>query len=141
VGWIQQLPWCSVTKLYRKFFLHGYLSLIQDGVEFIDASSIEIGDGVHIFSGVRLDGRGLIGKICIGDQVSSSAWRYRAVDNGCIEIGERTFIGPYTCIAGPGSVKIGKDCLIAAHTGIVSNNHNFADPAQKIRDQLPKREF
>jgi len=35
---------------------------------------IEIGDGVHIFSGVRLDGRGQIGKICIGDQVSS-AWR------------------------------------------------------------------
>jgi len=49
--------------------------------------------------------------------------------------------GSYTCMAA-GSVKIGKDCLIAAHTGIVANNHNFADPAQKIRDQgYPKREF
>jgi len=111
-------------------------------VEFIDASSIEIGDGVHIFSGVRLDGRGQIGKICIGDQVFFSVALISELLITAVSIGERTFIGPYTCIAGPGSVKIGKDCLIAAHTGIVATITTL--PILHRRSEikgLPKREF
>ncbi|MBD2123990.1 acyltransferase [Trichocoleus sp. FACHB-262] len=56
-------------------------------------------------------------------------------DHGYVEIGQETYIGPYTCIAGPGHVIIGKDCLIASHSGIYASNHDFGNPSQKIRDQ------
>ncbi len=39
------------------------------------------------------------------------------------------------CIAGPGDIKIGKDCLIAAHSGIFANNHIYSDPTQLIMSQ------
>jgi len=35
-------------------------------------------------------------------------------ENGHITIGEDTYIGPYVCMAGPGSIQIGKDCMIAS---------------------------
>jgi len=95
---------------------------IEDGAEFLGAAGIKIGNEVDIYRDVRLDARGQGNKICIADQVALE----RGVDirvareNCCIEIGESTFIGPYTCISGPGDVKIGKDCLIAAHSGIVA---------------------
>jgi acetyltransferase-like isoleucine patch superfamily enzyme len=123
--------------LYRIFVSRiGASTFIQDGVEFIGASCIEIGDGVHIFRGVRIDGRGQNNRICLGNQVAiERGVDIGACENSCIEIGERTFIGPYTCIAGPGDIKIGKDCLIAAHSGIFANAHKFANPLEKIRNQ------
>jgi len=84
---------------------------IEDGAEFLGAAGIKIGNEVDIYRDVRLDARGQGNKICIADQVALE----RGVDirvareNCCIEIGESTFIGPYTCISGPGDVKIGKD--------------------------------
>jgi acetyltransferase-like isoleucine patch superfamily enzyme len=59
----------------------------------------------------------------------------RSLDRGYIMIDESTYIGPYTCLAGPGRVKIGKNCLIGSHSAIYANNHNFADSQQKIVDQ------
>lgn len=123
--------------IYRTIFKQmGSSVFIQDGAEFISASRIEVGDGVHIFRGVRLDSRAANSRICIGDRVALERGVIIGADeNGCIEICENTYIGPYTCISGPGHVKIGKDCLIAAHSGIFANNHNFADLTRKIRNQ------
>lgn len=123
--------------LYRQIFRRmGKAVFIQDGAEFVGSHNIEIGDRVNLFRGVRINARDNNCKIRIGEQVAIE----RGVDisggeNCRIEIGERTFIGPYTCIGGPGDIKIGKNCLIAAHTGIVANNHIFADPILAIRDQ------
>ncbi|MCF4966377.1 acyltransferase [Nostoc sp. CMAA1605] len=124
--------------LYRKIFAQmGRSVYIQDGVEFINASCIEVGNGVHLFKGVRLDARGHINnKILLRDGVAIE----RYVDIGCladtcIDIDSETFIGPDVCIAGPGNIKIGKRCLIAAHSGIYANNHNFTDPTQPIKYQ------
>lgn len=139
VGWIPTIALGVVIRnlLYRTIFKRmGTSIFIQDGAEFVSAASIEIGDRVYIFRGVRLDGRGQNSRICIRDQVVLERGVDIASGENCsIEIGKRTFIGPYTCISGPGHVKIGNDCLIAAHSGIVANNHNFADPVQKIQDQ------
>ncbi len=123
--------------LYRTIFKQlGTAVFIQHGAEFITASHIEIGDEVHIFRGVRIDGRGQNNRICIRSQVAlERGVDIGALENSSIEIGERTFISSYTCIAGPGDVKIGKDCLIAAHSGIFANNHTFVDSMQRIRDQ------
>ena len=133
---------------YRAIFAGiGKSVYIQDGVEFSGTSSIEIGNGVYIFRGVRLDGRGYKNnkicpentknKICLKNGVALE----RNVDIGALDettfihIDQNTFIGPGTCIAGPGNIKIGRDCLIGAQSGIFANNHNFADLELPIREQ------
>jgi acetyltransferase-like isoleucine patch superfamily enzyme len=124
--------------LYRSVFARiGSNVYIQEGVEFLGCSNIELGNGVYIFRGVRIDAQGqsnnklyLDNKVAIERNVNIGC-----MDNTCIHIGEETFIAPDVCIAGPGEIKIGKRCLIAAHTGIYANNHNFADPFKPIKDQ------
>ncbi|MFQ4141988.1 acyltransferase [Chlorogloeopsis sp. ULAP02] len=123
--------------LYRFIFVRiGSSVYIQHGVEFLGASCIEIGNSVHIFKGVRIDARGDNNKILLEQGVAIE----RNVDIGCldntsIQIAQDTFIGPGVSITGPGNIKIGKRCLIAAHSGIFANNHTFADPLRYIADQ------
>lgn len=143
VGWVPRIALgVELRKLLYRTILKrmGTSVFIQEGVELIDAFGIEIGNEVKIFRDVRLNNRGSNNsqnnRICIGDQVHLERGVFTSCFNStCVEIGERTFIGHYTCIAGPGNVRIGNDCLIAAHSGIYANNHNFADPMQKIRNQ------
>ena len=124
--------------LYHAIFSRiGSSVYLQDGVEFLGADAIEIGNGTYIFKGVRIDGRGhknnriqLENGVVIEHNVVIGA-----LDNTRIHIGEDTFIGPSACIAGPGNITIGKHCLIAAHTGIYANNHNFTNPTQLIKYQ------
>ncbi|MDZ8055412.1 MAG: DapH/DapD/GlmU-related protein [Aulosira sp. ZfuVER01] len=124
--------------MYRAIFARlGSSVYIQDGVEFISTDAIEIGNGAYIFKGVRIDGKGhennrihLENGVVLERNVLIGA-----LNNTCIHIGQDTFIGPSVCIAGPGEIKIGKHCLIAAHTGIYANNHNFADPSEPIKYQ------
>jgi galactoside O-acetyltransferase len=109
---------------------------IQNGVDFLGTNFIEISQNVFIFKGVRIDGKGENNKIYLGNKVAIE----RNVDIGCLDntsiyIDDETFIGPNVCIAGPGNIKIGKYCMIASHSGIYANNHNFADPTELIRDQ------
>ncbi|WP_199120906.1 DapH/DapD/GlmU-related protein [Pedobacter sp. ASV28] len=44
---------------------------------------------------------------------------------GKILIEERTFLGEFVSIYGHGDVRIGKDCLIAMNTSILSSNHSI----------------
>ncbi len=133
--------------LYRAIFARiGSSVFIQDNVEFSGASSIEIGSGVYIFRGVYIDGGGYSdkklslenknNKICLENGVAIERnVNIGALGGTFIHIGQNTFIGPGTCIAGPGDIKIGKNCLIAAQSGIFANNHNFADMELPIREQ------
>lgn len=99
-------------------------------------NKIWIGDRVHIDSGVRINTAGENCSIYLHEQVNLDCGvDIKAHDFGLIEIGAATYIGPYTCIAGPGSIKIGKNCLIASHSGIYGNNHKFADPTCRIQEQ------
>ncbi len=138
---------------------------IQSGVEFVQPRYIEIGNNVTINRGVYLSSAATnktqVGNnsVCLEDRVNlglgvqintfgNNSQIYlrkqvildrgvdiRALDEGYIEIGESTYVGPYTCLAGPGPIKIGKSCLIGSHSGIYGNNHNFADPQHKIVEQ------
>ena len=124
--------------LYRTIFRRiGSSVYIQDGVQFISTGAIEIGNGVYIFKDVRIDGKGhennriyLENGVIIERNVLIGA-----LDNTSIHIGQDTFIGPSVCISGPGDIKIGKHCLIAGHTAMYANNHNFADPTEPIKYQ------
>ena len=138
---------------------------IQPGVELVQANHIKIGDRVIINRGAYLSSAGTskteVGNnlICLEERVNlgfavqintfgNNSQIYlrkkvildrgvdlRSLDRGHIEIGESTYIGSYTCLAGPGAIKIGKNCLIASHSGIYANNHNFADPTLTIVEQ------
>ncbi len=115
---------------------------IQHGVDITGSSFIEIGNGVNIFKGVRLDAKGhQNNRMYISNQVTIE----RNVDIGCMDntsiyIGENTYIAPGVCIAGPGDIRIGKNCMIASHSGIYANNHVFTDLLLPIREQGITRE-
>ena len=110
---------------------------IQHGVEITGSSFIEIGNGVNIFKGVRLDAKGhQNNRMYISNQVTIE----RNVDIGCMDntsiyIDENTYIAPGVCIAGQGDIRIGKNCLIASHCGIYANNHVFTDLLLPIKQQ------
>ncbi len=123
---------------YRLLFKKmGTSVYIQSGTEFSRLNNIEVGSKSFIARGVSIDIRTANCKVLIGTDVKldKGVVINTAGDNCCIEIDEHTFIGPYTCIGGPGNIKIGKYCLIAAHTGIIANNHIFSDPTAMIRKQ------
>jgi len=141
VGWIPR-PLGTVLRrlMYRTILARVGKSLyMQTGIELMGANYIEIGDHVKILRDVRINAFAPNSKIYLGDRVCLD----RGVDiilvthegNCNVEIGEYTYLGPYTCMAGPGHIKIGKSCLIASHTGIYANNHNFADPTRYIGEQ------
>ncbi|BCL37468.1 acyltransferase [Nostoc sp. MS1] len=124
--------------IYKTIFAHlGNSVYIQHGVEFVNACNIEISDGVYLFKDVRLDAKGHPNnKIYLADGVVIE----RNVDIGCLEntrihIDEETFIATNVCITGPGDIRIGKRCMIAAHSGIYANNHIFIDPTLPIKYQ------
>ncbi|WP_009632362.1 acyltransferase [Synechocystis sp. PCC 7509] len=123
---------------YRLIFKKiGRSVYIQDGAELIGANKIEVGSDSYIASGASIIIRAINSKVLIGSRVKIDKGVIigSSGDNCCIEIDEHTLIGSYTCIGGPGNVKIGKYCLIAAHCGIIANNHIFSDPIEMIRQQ------
>jgi acetyltransferase-like isoleucine patch superfamily enzyme len=124
--------------VYRIIFAQmGSPVYIQNGVEFMGTDCIEIGNGVYLFKGVRIDAKGHPNnRVNLDNGVAIE----RNVDIGCMEdtcihISEEAFIGPDVCIAGPGNIKIGKRCMIAAHSGIYANHHNFTDAIKPIKYQ------
>lgn len=142
-GLIGDLPAIALGPKLRKLIYRSLFSrmgksiYIQNGVELLGAHNVELGDGVHLFKGVRVDALGhennkitLEAGVAVERNVDIGA-----LDNTHIYIDKGTFIGVGTCIAGPGNVKIGKRCLIAAHSGIFANNHKYADPLKYIADQ------
>jgi acetyltransferase-like isoleucine patch superfamily enzyme len=126
------------TLLYRNIFAGiGKSVYIQYDVEFINPSCIQIGNHVRISRGVNLDANGHKNNIIsLADGVELDyGVDIKALNDTSIYIDKGTFIGPYVCIAGSGNIKIGRDCLIAAHSGIFANNHIYCDPIQPIGSQ------
>jgi acetyltransferase-like isoleucine patch superfamily enzyme len=99
-------------------------------------NGIYIEDEVKIGYGVRIRCNGKNSKIYLREHaILERGVDIRSLDNGLIDIGKFTYIGPYTCFAGPGPVIIGNNCLIASHSGIYGNNHCYADPMRNIVEQ------
>jgi acetyltransferase-like isoleucine patch superfamily enzyme len=123
---------------YRLLFKKmGNSVYIQNGAEFSGTNNIEVGSEAFIARGASIVIRTPNTRVVLGNKVAldKGVIINASSDNCSISIDENTYIGPYTCIGGPGPVKIGKHCLIAAHSGIVANNHIFSDPTELIRNQ------
>ncbi|WP_281258927.1 acyltransferase [Stenomitos frigidus] len=150
-------------KLLRRLLYRPILKTIGKGVnidhdcKFLGAQRIHLGDETfisHNVSFATLPNNQIVLRpnVSLGDNVSLNSDGHdskillhegvkldRGVDlrahGGCIEIGQNTYIGPYGCLAGPGCIRIGRDCMIASHTGIYANNHNFDDLTRPINVQ------
>lgn len=137
VGWVPLSPGRTLRRLLYRLFLArlGNAVQIQPQVEFVHSRGIEIGNGVKIDRGVSLRNYGQDSRICLEDWVEIDLGVIiKTHCRGKINIGEYTYIGPYTCISG-NYIKIGKACRIASHLGIYASNHNFDDPERKIKEQ------
>jgi len=64
-------------------------------------------------------------------------WDSEDGKTGTIEVGEKTWIGPYNNLrlAGSGYIKIGRRCLVSQFCSFISHNHGIARHAP-IQDQL-----
>jgi acetyltransferase-like isoleucine patch superfamily enzyme len=101
-----------------------------------DGGTMTLGAGSFLHEQVRIQSVGQFGQVVLRDRVTLE----RGVDllsceNGQIEIGSDTCLGPYTCVAGPGRITIGNFCLISSHCGIYANNHIFTDLSRPIAVQ------
>ncbi|MGJ3245969.1 MAG: acyltransferase [Elainellaceae cyanobacterium] len=140
IGLLGEIPSSIGRRLrnmvYRPFFAElGTGVVIRPGVEFLGFDRISMGDRISLHRGVRLRRMGPHSCIQIGDRVTcDKGVDIKSHGKGAIEIGARTYFGPYTCLSGS-KLKIGSDCLIASHCGIYANNHNFGDPNRKINQQ------
>ena len=116
----------------------GFGAVFSKGVE-IDIEQdnyLQIGERVNLARDVGISCRGQKNKIKLADLVSlDRGVDLRAFGGSKLHIGDRTYIGPYTCIWGYGRISIGKNCLIASHSSLYAHNYNFRDPNQKIREQ------
>ncbi|XGV94899.1 MAG: acyltransferase [Leptolyngbya sp. BL-A-14] len=161
LSWIPRQPGILLRRFfYRNFWLRtGENLTIDRGVEFFNPLHIEIGHHVFLGHHVYLDASEANTCISLGDRVrlrdnvhlsgAGEAARIvlkhgvtldrgsdlRALEDGYIEINDNVYLGPYSCVAGPGHIYIGKNCLIASHTGIFANNHIFDDASRAIAEQ------
>jgi acetyltransferase-like isoleucine patch superfamily enzyme len=114
----------KMLKVWRRFRLKAL------GVH-LDSSCL-IGEQVLATLGFA---NGIPGKIHIAEQVNLEQGVILQAWGGSIFIDKNVFIGPYTVIYGHGSVKIGKDTLIAMHCRILSSNHTIPDRNSRIRSK------
>ncbi|MGV6816472.1 MAG: acyltransferase [Thiotrichales bacterium] len=113
----------------------GKTAKIQPRVELIGLKQIYLGNRVQLWSNVTLSCWTGGSSIRVDDDVVMDRGIYLQGVGGRIEIGPRSYIGPYVCMSGPGNVTIGADCLIASHSTLYANNHVFSDPSVPINQQ------
>ncbi len=127
IGWIPRPLGVLLRRLVYRLMLArvGRRVYIQTGVEFLGGCLVEIGDDVKIMRDTSFDMRAPNSLLRIGNRTCiDRGVDIRATVSDClIDIGENCYIGPYVCMAGPGYIKIGNECLIASHTSIYANNH------------------
>lgn len=139
--WVPTRAGVALRRLiYPLLFEKSGASLtVEDNVKLRGISSLSFADRVSLRNNVSLAANSINSSIKLGCEVfldNGVDIRTVAGYEGChIIIGDKTYIGPYTCFAGPGSISVGSNCLIASHCGIYANNHNFENTEVLIRDQ------
>jgi serine acetyltransferase len=109
---------------------------IQTGVEFINAHRIDLCNRVSLDRGVRVRCSTSKGRVVLRDKATlGQGVELYCYERAFFEIGEGTSLGSYSRISGLGSVRIGRNCLIAPQVGIFSSNHNFAALDRPIKSQ------
>lgn len=96
--------------------------------------SISMGKGCMVHSGAVLE-TNLGGSIRLGGANSVHKGAILQTYGGSIRAGDNCNFNPYVIVYGHGGVIMGKNVSIAAHTVLVSFNHNFSSPDMAIQQQ------
>ncbi|WOD39457.1 acyltransferase [Nodosilinea sp. E11] len=120
-------------------FLYPFLSkrwgkapYIQAWVEILGAENITVGDNVSILRYSILNCNFENSQLRLGENISLDRGVSIRLGNDCtIDIGDNTYIGPYSCLSGPGNVEIGRECMIASMVGIYANQHHHVGSSEK----------
>jgi len=108
-----------------KYYIKKALLLFKKG-------RIERGINTVIETGTDVD-PGTSGYIQIGSNCYIHKHAYlKCYDDGKIIIGDNVSINPFCVLYGIGTLRIGANVRIAAHTVIVPANHKFSDPKVNI---------
>ena len=118
-----RLGWLLRRQFYMRWFEYmGQKVTIKSGVEFINPGGIALAEAAVIERYVRLRCLGQNSQIRLGNQATlEQGVDIRTHWQGQILIGDRTYVGPYSCLSGD-SITIGEDCLISSHVGIVNRD-------------------
>lgn len=131
-----RLGWLLRRYLYAPFF--GQIAsgvTMKQHVEFANCPGISLEASALIERNSRLRCLGSKSKIQLGQNVTlDQGVDVRTHWAGEIVLGDRTYVGPYSCLSGD-SITIGEDCLISSHVGIYANNHHFGDVHRPIKNQ------
>jgi len=121
---------------YRSFMGQiGKDVFLGTGLDLMGTDRIFLKDNSMVLNGVRLNCRVPNSRIVLGPYATLERDICLVSFGGCIEIGEKTGIGPFVCMGGPGDITIGKNCLIASHSSLYANNHIYSDPSIPIIEQ------
>ncbi len=104
-------------------------------IDLVGPHRIHLDDNVILYADVGLNAWVDGSEITIGHDVVMERGVYLQALGAQLTIGAQTYIGPYVCLSGPGSVQIGKNVLIGASSSLFANNHGFSDPNTPINQQ------
>lgn len=127
--------------IYKALFgVAGKNTYIQSNVDILNAKNIFIGNDIRILRYTILNLKNKNSWLKLNHGVSlDRGVDIRACGENCnIEIGQKSYLGPKVCIAGPGDIKIGSRCLIASMVGIYASQHHHVGSSRKgivIEDQ------
>ena len=97
---------------------------------------IRIGDDVVIDDNCLIDAKGDSNRgITIGNRVFMGRNSILSCKNGDIDLEDGANIGFNCEIFSAGSVRIGRDALVAAYCYLIGGEHDFSDPSQPVLSQ------
>nr|WP_278003370.1 acyltransferase [Nodosilinea sp. TSF1-S3] len=128
----KRLRQLAYSPIFGKF---GKDITIEFNVRFIRPKSMFFGNSCSICNYSFLNCWEDDGELVLEDSVRLDQGFHLQALGGKVRIGQNTYLGPYVCMAGPGNITIGKNCLIASNTSLYANNHIFSSVDTPINQQ------
>jgi acetyltransferase-like isoleucine patch superfamily enzyme/Flp pilus assembly protein TadD len=132
----------KMTDCLSKKMRQGMNTVIHSNVNILAPENVVLGANIQLECGVTLKCHkpGSDERITIHNNVRIQEYTIIHSLMGFVEIGEDSYIGPFSmiyghCRNGKGGTKIGKNVLVAGHCSIIPANHNFKDINRHISAQ------
>jgi acetyltransferase-like isoleucine patch superfamily enzyme len=126
--------------LLRGFLKTRQKVFIGKNTKILNVSNITFGKNVTIGSHCQIDGYASE-KIHLGDCVKIGCFskllstsHFSKFGKG-LKMGNNSAIGDFTHFGAPGGIEIGNDVIMGSYISFHSENHNFLDTTQLIREQ------
>lgn len=127
---------------YRRFFFKRTKGLlfIGQGVKIKHAYKVSAGDNLILddrvyINAISLEGINIGNNVSIGRNSVLMGSHVIAHQGIGIKIGDGTGINAFAYLAGQGGIDIGENVIIGPYVKIFSENHNFSDDTELIKNQ------